>query len=124
MCIRDRVRAIKGDVLQEVLPKEEQFDLILCNPPYIRSGELAGLQREVQAEPRLALDGGEDGLVFYREIARRYRSRLAPGGWLLFEAGYDQAPDIIRIFQQNGYGEIGIRRDLAGIERCVFARRC
>lgn len=91
------------------------YDMILCNPPYIPSGDLASLQREVKKEPILALDGGEDGLDFYRRIAAEYRDYLAPGGVMMLEVGAGQARDVLSIF---GGGEtLG---DLNGVERVVI----
>jgi len=90
------------------------FDMILSNPPYIPSGELASLQREVKKEPIVALDGGEDGLDFYRCIARDYRKHLNPGGALLMEVGQGQAADVLDLF-----GEGYTVKDLLGIERVV-----
>lgn len=99
------------------------LDLIVSNPPYIRTGDLAGLQREVQCEPSLALDGTADGLYFYREISSLYKKSLKPGGWLAFEAGDDQSADIREILRQNGYSNITTHKDLAGYERVVCGRR-
>ena len=90
------------------------YDMILCNPPYIPSGELASLQREVKKEPILALDGGEDGLDFYRQIAAEYGDYLAPGGAMLLEVGIHQAQAVLELF---GGGET--LRDLNGVERVV-----
>lgn len=98
------------------------LDLIVSNPPYIRTGELASLQREVQREPTLALDGTADGLYFYREISSLYKKCLKPGGWLAFEAGDDQSADIREILRQNGYGNITTHKDLAGYERVICGR--
>ena len=93
------------------------FDLIACNPPYIRTGELAALQAEVQKEPRLALDGGADGLCFYRRIAAEYQKHLAPGGALLLEIGWDEAEDVRALF---GGGRV--LRDLNGRDRVIEIR--
>ena len=88
------------------------FDLIVCNPPYIRTGELAELDRSVRDfEPMMALDGGEDGLMFYRAVAGKWKSAIRPGGKLLFEIGWDQAPDVELILAQQGYESIETLRD-------------
>lgn len=88
------------------------FDLIVCNPPYIRTGELAGLDSSVRDyEPMLALDGGEDGLMFYRAVAEKWRSAIRPGGKLIFEIGWDQAPDVEYIMAEHGYENIETLRD-------------
>ncbi|HEU0265683.1 MAG TPA: HemK/PrmC family methyltransferase, partial [Geobacterales bacterium] len=102
----------------------ERFDLIVANPPYIRSADIADLQPEVrQFEPLSALDGGSDGLDPYRQMIPSASEHLSPGGWLLFEVGYDQAPLVRDLFhQQGGYGELFTTKDLQGIERVVGGR--
>jgi release factor glutamine methyltransferase len=100
------------------------FDLIVANPPYIPSGELAALMPEVRDfEPRLALDGGSDGLDAYRALALQADQVLTPGGWLLVEVGIGQAPAVQALFAGAGLAEIFISRDLAGIERVVGGRK-
>jgi len=98
------------------------IDLLLSNPPYIPRGELPNLQREVTYEPALALDGGEDGLGFYREIAGRYKSQLAPGGALLLEIGAGQREDVCGILAACSYKEITPHQDLNGLPRVISAR--
>ena len=95
---------------------------ILSNPPYIRSAELAALAPEIGAEPEMALDGGADGLRFYRGLVRLARDWLAPDGVCLFEIGFDQADDLRRIASENGFS-CGIVRDLGGNDRVVRLRR-
>jgi release factor glutamine methyltransferase len=98
------------------------FDLVARNPPYIPSQDIAGLSPEVRREPRLALDGGEDGLVVVRRLASDARKVLAPGGTLAMEIGAGQAAGVMEILRGEGYAGVGARRDLAGIERVVFGR--
>ena len=93
------------------------YEFILANPPYIPTAELPGLAREVRQEPSMALDGGADGLDFYRGIARHWLPRLRPGGVLAVECGEGQAPAIARLFG----GSTEILRDFNGIERVVAA---
>jgi release factor glutamine methyltransferase len=89
-----------------------EFDLILSNPPYIPTADLAGLDASVRDyEPHMALDGGEDGLDFYRAIASKWKNALNDGGTLIFEIGYDQAPQVEYILAANGYGEIQTFKD-------------
>ena len=96
------------------------FDLIVSNPPYIPSAELAGLDVSVREfEPRLALDGAEDGLRFYRAIAERWKRALKPRGRLVFEVGCDQSTAVQEILRQNGYENIAVTRDLNKIERVI-----
>jgi release factor glutamine methyltransferase len=88
------------------------FDLILCNPPYIPTGDWDGLDHSVRDyEPRMALDGGEDGLDFYRAIASGWKPALRPGGKLVFEIGYDQAPAVVQILAEQGYEEVHSYQD-------------
>lgn len=99
-----------------------RYAMICCNPPYIRRGELAGLQKEVRFEPALALDGGEDGLDFYRRIALGAPAHLIPGGWLLLEFGEGQAEAIERLLDPC-FDEIRVYHDMAGLPRAMQARR-
>lgn len=98
------------------------FDLIVSNPPYIRSDEIPTLQSEVQREPHMALDGGEDGLVFYHAIAERFIPKLRNGGLLLVECGEDQADEIMSIFAEKvptSCGNVFKKQDFSGIYRIV-----
>jgi len=95
------------------------LDMIVSNPPYIPHAELPGLQTEVTHEPAIALDGGQDGLNFYREIARRYRQMLAPGGQLLLEIGAGQQDDVTEILTSHGFVSIKQQKDLNAITRVL-----
>jgi release factor glutamine methyltransferase len=102
---------------------EGRFDLIVSNPPYIPTADLAGLPREVRDfDPWLALDGGIDGLAAYRRIFLESRRILAPGGWLLVELGVGQATDVSAIANQCGFTDVRTYQDLAGAHRVVAAR--
>lgn len=117
------VTPLLGDIFDpEILPANVRFDLILSNPPYISSGELPGLQREVHWEPSMALDGGADGLDFYRRIASVYPERAVPGGWIGLEFGDGQAEAVREIFAPY-FADTKIVPDLAGIPRMLFARK-
>ena len=85
-----RVRFKKGDVLAPGCLGDEKFDVIVANPPYVRSEVIDTLPAQVRAEPRIALDGGPDGLLFYRGIIKNYERNVADGGYMVFEIGYDQ----------------------------------
>ncbi len=99
------------------------FDIVFANPPYIPSGEITGLAAEVaKHEPRLALDGGVDGLRAYREIATELPQCMAPGALLFAEAGYGQAPEIRGIFAAAKFQHKDTVRDLGGVPRCVVMR--
>lgn len=112
------LNGVNATILQSDMFKRVRgrFDMILCNPPYIPSGSLASLQREVKKEPLLALDGGEDGLDFYRRIAAEYGAYLNPGGALLLEVGLGEAWAVRALFPEKpGY----LLKDLNGAERVV-----
>ena len=101
----------------------ERFDLIASNPPYIPRGDMASLQREVQHEPALALDGGLDGLDIYRRIALGASGHLNPGGYIYLEVGVGEAGDVLTLIKENlDCADAGIIKDLCGIERVVWAR--
>jgi release factor glutamine methyltransferase len=100
------------------------FDLIVSNPPYIPSADLPGLPREVRNfDPRLALDGGIDGLDAYRRIMPDALRLLSGGGWLIVEIGFGQAVDVLAIAQACGFADTSTVMDLAGHDRVVIARR-
>lgn len=100
------------------------FDMIISNPPYIPSGDIQGLDAEVKDfDPITALDGGKDGLRDYRQIARIAGGLLKDGGYLIFEAGINQAKDIIAIAQDNGFEKTAVLKDLGGIERCIVLKK-
>lgn len=105
------------------IDKKEGFHVIVSNPPYITKREMAELMPEVaEYEPALALFGGEDGLDFYRKIASSAREFLLSKGSLIMEIGCRQADDVRNILQENGYGEIEIIQDLAGLNRVVTGK--
>ena len=112
------VALLQSDLLTEVQGK--RFSLLLSNPPYIVSRVIPGLEREVsEYEPNMALDGGEDGLVFYRRIAREAKKVLLPGARLYLEIGYDQGESVKDIFQKEGYEAVEVFPDLSGNPRVV-----
>lgn len=118
--LSSRVTCMLADAREKPSSALWEFDVIACNPPYIPSGDLPGLDRSVRDyEPRLALDGGADGLDFYRLICSRWGGALRPGGMLIFEVGAGQAPDVELIMAQNGFQTINTYRDTAGIWRVV-----
>ena len=113
----ERADFIHADILSEHL--KGKYDVIVSNPPYIRSSEIEGLQAEVKVfEPHLALDGGEDGLVFYRRIVKEAKSLLNAEGMLAFEVGYDQAEDVAALMEES-FCDIRKIKDLCGVERVV-----
>lgn len=115
------VRFVQGDLWQPL--DGETFDLILSNPPYIPTSDCENLQQEVMQEPRMALDGGLDGLDFYRRIASGALSHLAPNGLIAVEVGIGEANDVAALFTTAGLCDVQIINDLYGIARIVSARR-
>ena len=115
-----RTLTYQVDALEEASPLLGKFHMILCNPPYIPTNEIMTLDVEVQREPHMALDGGEDGLDFYRAVCKNFVSALNKGGVLAFEVGLGQFEDVMAIMEAAGYQNIRVRCDLAGIERVVW----
>jgi len=115
--VTDRVTMRQGDLRQL---RGAGYDLVVSNPPYIPSADLAGLMPEVREfEPSLALDGGADGLAAYRLLAAQAGALLKPGGWLLLEVGIDQAAAVTELLQGAGLVKIFTRVDYAGVARVV-----
>ena len=109
------------DVLDGPPPRFGEFDCIVSNPPYIPDGDIAGLDVSVRDyEPLTALKGGGDGLDFYRVISDKWRACLHPGSRLYFEVGIGQADDVLRIMRAQGFGDIEVVPDTAGIPRVVY----
>ena len=118
-----RVRCVAADALKPAFPFLGKFDLIVSNPPYITADEMKELPKSVsEYEPHLALFGGEDGLDFYRSIAKNFAPALKPGGYLAFEFGETQGDDVCRILEENGYTVLERARDYNDRERAVLAR--
>ena len=115
-----RVTCVQADALQKPDAALWDFDVIACNPPYIPSGDIAGLDVSVRDyEPRSALDGGADGLDFYRAITANWGSALRLGGSLLFEVGIGQAMDVGALLERSGFEDIQSTQDTQGIPRVV-----
>ena len=114
----ENVTLLQSDLLTGVRGKK--FSLLLSNPPYIVSRVIPGLDREVsEYEPKMALDGGEDGLVFYRRIAKEAKAVLLPGARLYLEIGYDQGESVKDIFQKEGFFDVEVFQDYEGRDRGV-----
>lgn len=117
------VKAVRGDVFYpENFLCDERFDIIVSNPPYIKSEELPTLQSEVQWEPSMALDGGETGLDFYSFITKRYTKYLNPMGMLVYELGEEQFSAVKEMMISAGFEEIGSSLDIGGVERSIYGR--
>ena len=116
-----RVTPMPADALEPPTRQLGEFDCIVCTPPYIPTQEIETLDVSVRDyEPHMALDGGEDGLEFYRAISENWREALHPGARLYFEVGIGQADSVLRIMRRQGFGELEIVPDTAGIPRVVY----
>ena len=123
--LQGRVIPYQADAMDKPPAHMGEFDCIVCNPPYIPDGDIAGLDNSVRDyEPLSALRGGPDGLDFYRNISQRWRDVLTVGGRLYFEVGIGQADQVLRIMRGEGFGDLEILNDLSGIPRVVFGTLC
>ncbi len=124
-----KATGISGEIINaDVLSCPDQSlyglaDVIVSNPPYIRSDVVPTLSKEVGFEPKMALDGGEDGLIFYRFIAKHWKKMLKPDGYLVFEIGFDQAEEVSQIMQDEGFFEVTVKKDLCGNNRVVYGKK-
>lgn len=121
-----RITFLQGNLFHalEVLDDSlTHFDLIVSNPPYIRSEEIPELQPEVQYEPRLALDGGTDGFNVIQPLVQDAYVHLKPDGFLMMEIGHDQGDGALKIMENTGFRELGFIKDYSGIERIVLGKR-
>jgi release factor glutamine methyltransferase len=116
--VEDGVLVIMSDVLENI---EDVFDLIVSNPPYIKTEVVDTLTKEVLAQPRLALDGGADGLDVYRKIASQAPAHLTEEGVLVLEIGYDQAKDVADLLMDK-FSFVRVIKDLNGNDRVVIAK--
>ena len=114
------IKFIKSDLFENI---DDIFDIIISNPPYIETSTIQSLSKEVQSEPHIALDGGEDGLMFYRKLAQDSKDYLKPNGVILLEIGYNQKKDVTELLNKNNFSNIICRQDLGGNDRVVLARK-
>ncbi|MDD7352753.1 MAG: peptide chain release factor N(5)-glutamine methyltransferase [Peptoniphilaceae bacterium] len=116
--LKSNIKILKSNLFEKV---DEKFDLIYSNPPYIKTSEIENLQVEVRNhEPRLALDGGSDGLCFYRKIIKKSQDYLNKNGFLVFEIGYDEAEDVSLLMRKNF--NVEIFKDLNNLDRVVVGQ--
>lgn len=116
-------RFIEGDLYDALEKEDRKYDVIISNPPYIRADVIPTLMPEVRDhEPHIALDGGADGLVFYRRIAGSARQYLGKGGMIFLEIGFDQAEDVSTILADAGFRDIEVVKDYSGNDRVVLAK--
>lgn len=119
--VQDKITFVESNLFENL--GEEKYDMIVSNPPYIRRKELETLDKEVKREPRLALDGGEDGLEFYRNILDKAYEYLRYGGYICLEIGYDQKEDVTKIVKdKKQYKGIYCKKDLYDHDRVIVAR--
>ncbi|MGE4213226.1 MAG: peptide chain release factor N(5)-glutamine methyltransferase [Anaerotignaceae bacterium] len=122
--VLDRIKFINSNLF-EVLGEEYygQFDVIVSNPPYIAKNVIKGLMSEVKDyEPMIALDGGDDGLDFYKKIIPQGKKYLSARGWMFFEIGYDQGVAVSNLLKAEGFEKIEVIKDLAGLDRVVLGK--
>ncbi|RKH45071.1 peptide chain release factor N(5)-glutamine methyltransferase [Corallococcus llansteffanensis] len=117
--VGERVTVLQGDLFSP-LPPDARFQVVVSNPPYIDSGDIAGLSPEVRREPRLALDGGPDGLVALRRVIQGARRVLEPGGLLALEMGETQGSAVLELLRAAGYADARVEKDLERRERMAF----
>ena len=118
------VRTMQADVFTYYkLLSAECADLIISNPPYLTGPEMGALMPETAHEPAMALDGGADGLDFYRLLTTRYKATLRPGGWLVMEIGYAQAADVLALGETHGWANGSCRKDYGGNDRVVLLQK-
>ncbi|WP_026510728.1 peptide chain release factor N(5)-glutamine methyltransferase [Butyrivibrio sp. LC3010] len=117
--VADRYKAVKADIFPGD-ESDQKYDLIVSNPPYIPTGVIESLEPEVKTyEPYMALDGSEDGLLFYRRIVPGAKEYLYRNGYLLLEIGYDQGEAVKALMEENGYKDVQVIKDLGGNDRVV-----
>ena len=118
---RVMVNFISSDLFEDI--DEKDFDFIISNPPYIQTDVIKTLSKEVQNEPHIALDGGMDGLDFYRKIAKESKEYLKEGAYLLLEIGFDQKDSVMSILNDNGFKDVYSKKDYSGNDRIVVGRK-
>ncbi len=118
------VTPVLGDVTKNYSDfSDETFDIIVSNPPYIKTNQIDTLQPELAFEPRMALDGGDDGIFFYKIISKKWKSKLKIGGFIVYETGEDEHEPVKDDLIANGYSNISYLLDLQGFKRTTFANR-
>ena len=128
--VQDRAVFVESDTFSAGYFQEKdgkplvKYDILISNPPYIPQKEIEGLMEEVRLyDPRMALDGGEDGLSFYRSITAKAGDYLKPGGWLLYEIGCRQGRAVSSLMKEAGFLDVKIKQDLSGLDRVVLGRK-
>lgn len=115
------VKAVKGDMFKlHTNFADGEFDAVLSNPPYIKSDVIATLAKEVQHEPKLALDGGADGMIFYNAIAENWKVKIRKNGFIGVEIGEDLTDEVVDLFKTNMLEDISVFKDMAELDRAIF----
>ncbi|MCL2860166.1 MAG: peptide chain release factor N(5)-glutamine methyltransferase [Oscillospiraceae bacterium] len=119
--VKDKIEFMESDMFSKV---SEKYDILVSNPPYVDEEHMKLLSKEVKKEPQIALDGGEDGLKFYKIIAAEGKKYLNNNGWVLLEIGYNQKEQVCEILSNQGYKDIVCVKDLASNDRVIICRKC
>jgi release factor glutamine methyltransferase len=118
--LKHRVRVYKSDLLKYAIDNGKRYDMVVSNPPYIKEEIIETLMEDVKNyEPHIALNGGEDGLNFYRKIIEQSKILLNANGGIVFEIGYDEGEEVMRLLKDNGFYNIECIKDLSGLDRVV-----
>lgn len=117
----ENIKAIKDDIFRLYDEfSDSGFDAVLSNPPYIKTDIIATLAKEVQHEPKLALDGGKDGMIFYNSIIENWKGKVKRNGFIGVEIGEDLTNEIFKLFKGNNFEDVYVLKDMAGLDRAVF----
>ena len=120
----DRTEFVKSDLFSSEYFSGSVYDMLISNPPYIPTEEIEGLMEEVRLhDPRMALDGKADGLYFYRAITKQAMDYMLPGGWILYEIGWDQGKAVKELLDKEGFINTEIKKDLCGLDRVVLGQK-
>ncbi len=115
------IKAVIGDLFKAFDNYDDfSFDAVISNPPYIKTDVIGALSREVRHEPRLALDGGEDGMLFYNAIAESWLCKIKHGGIIAVEIGEDLTGEIVKLFEKSSVRNIDVIKDMAGLDRAIL----
>jgi len=121
--VESKAKVCKSDLLEEAIKENLKFNMVVSNPPYIRTDVIPTLMEDVRDfEPYIALWGGDDGLIFYRKITAKSKNVLKPGGYLAFEIGHDQREEVTNILKTEGFIGIYSIKDLGGNDRVVVGK--
>lgn len=119
-----KINAVLGDITTCFSRfDDEYFDLLVSNPPYVKTVSIGTLQKEIAFEPKMALDGGDDGLFFYRSIIKNWKSKIKHGGYIAFEFDDDQSDIVENLLLQNGFSNIKVQKDIQNLRRATIAKR-